>query len=32
MAQCVCSIPCECGKSYIGETGKPLAVQLQVHT
>jgi hypothetical protein len=31
MAQCVCSIPCECGRSYIGETGRPLAVQLYEH-
>jgi hypothetical protein len=27
MACCVYSIPCECGRSYIGETGRPLAVQ-----
>jgi hypothetical protein len=27
-AQCVYSIPCECGRSYIGETGRPLAVRL----
>jgi hypothetical protein len=26
--QCVCSIPCECGRSYDGETGRPLAVWL----
>jgi hypothetical protein len=30
-AQCVYSIPCECGRSYIGETGKPLAVWLREH-
>jgi hypothetical protein len=24
-AQCIYSIPCECGRSYIGETGRPLA-------
>jgi hypothetical protein len=28
-AQCVYSIPCECGRSYIGETGRPLAVRLR---
>jgi hypothetical protein len=28
MAQCLYSIPCECGGSYIDETGRPLAVQL----
>jgi hypothetical protein len=28
MAQCIDSIPCECGRSYIGETGRLLAVQL----
>jgi hypothetical protein len=27
MAQCVYSIPCECGRSCIGETGRPLAVR-----
>jgi hypothetical protein len=31
MAQCIYSIPCECGISYIGETGRPLAMQLQEH-
>jgi hypothetical protein len=30
-AQCIYSIPCECGRSYIGETGRPLAVQLREH-
>jgi hypothetical protein len=25
-AQCICSIPRECGRSYIGETGRPLAM------
>jgi hypothetical protein len=29
MAQCVYSIPCECGRRYIGETGRPLIVQLR---
>jgi hypothetical protein len=31
MAQCIYSIPYECGRSYIGETGRPLAVQLHEH-
>jgi hypothetical protein len=31
VAQCVCSIPCGCGRSYIGETGRPLAVWLREH-
>jgi predicted GIY-YIG superfamily endonuclease len=31
MAQCVYIIPCECGKSYIGETGTPLAAGLCEH-
>jgi hypothetical protein len=26
-APCICSIPCECGRSYIGETGRPLVVR-----
>jgi hypothetical protein len=30
-AQCIFSIPCECGKSYIGETGRPLAMWLHEH-
>jgi hypothetical protein len=30
-AQCVYSIPCECGRRYTGETGRPLAVQLHEH-
>jgi predicted GIY-YIG superfamily endonuclease len=30
-AQCIYSIPCECGRSYIGETGKPLDVRLREH-
>jgi hypothetical protein len=30
-AQCIYSIPCECGRSYIGKTGKPLAKGLHVH-
>jgi hypothetical protein len=28
MAQCVYSNPCECGRSYIGETGRHLAMWL----
>jgi hypothetical protein len=28
-AQCVYSTPCECGRSYIGETGRPLALRLR---
>jgi hypothetical protein len=28
-AECVYSIPCECGRSYIGETGRSLAVWLR---
>jgi hypothetical protein len=30
-ARCVYSIPCECGRSYIGETDRPLAVRLREH-
>jgi hypothetical protein len=30
-AQCIYSITCECGRSYIGETGRPLAVLLREH-
>jgi hypothetical protein len=29
--QNVYSIPCECCRSYIGETGRPVAVQLCEH-
>jgi hypothetical protein len=28
-AQCVYSIPCECDRSYIGETARPLVGLLQ---
>jgi hypothetical protein len=31
MAQCIYSIPCECGRSYIGDTGSLLAVRLREH-
>jgi hypothetical protein len=30
-AQCIYSIPCECGRSYVVETGRHLAVQLREH-
>jgi hypothetical protein len=30
-AQCIYRIPCECGRSYIGETGRPLAMRLHEH-
>jgi predicted GIY-YIG superfamily endonuclease len=30
-AQCTYSIPCECGRSYIGETGRHIAVRLREH-
>jgi predicted GIY-YIG superfamily endonuclease len=30
-AQCIYSIPCECGRSYNGETSRPLAVRLREH-
>jgi hypothetical protein len=28
---CIYSIPCECGRCYIGETGRPLGVRLKEH-
>jgi hypothetical protein len=31
-AQCIYSSPCECGRSYIGETVRPPAVRLGEHT
>jgi predicted GIY-YIG superfamily endonuclease len=31
MSQGVYRIPCECGKSYIGKTGRPLAMRLREH-
>jgi hypothetical protein len=30
-AHCIYSIPCECGRSYIGEPGRPLAVRIREH-
>jgi hypothetical protein len=30
-AQCIYNIPCECGRSYIGETGRPLSVRIGEH-
>jgi hypothetical protein len=30
-AECVYSIPCECGRSYYGEKGRPLVVRLPEH-
>jgi hypothetical protein len=31
MAQRIYSIPCECRRSYIDETGRPLAMRLHEH-
>jgi hypothetical protein len=31
MTQCVCNIPCECGRSCIGETGRSIAMWLHEH-
>jgi predicted GIY-YIG superfamily endonuclease len=31
MRQCIYSIPCECGRHYIGETGRPLGVRVREH-
>jgi hypothetical protein len=31
IANCIYSIPCECGRSYIGETGRSLAVRIHEH-
>jgi predicted GIY-YIG superfamily endonuclease len=29
--QCVYSIPCDCGKCYIGETNRPIEVRIKEH-
>jgi hypothetical protein len=31
VAPCIYNIPRECGRSYIGKTGRPLGVQLREH-
>jgi hypothetical protein len=31
MTHSICSIPCECGRSYVGETGRPLGMWLREH-
>jgi hypothetical protein len=31
MRQCIYSIPCECGRCYIGETGRPLGVRTRTY-
>jgi hypothetical protein len=31
MKQCVCNIPCECGRSYIVETSRPIEVRIKEH-
>jgi hypothetical protein len=31
IVRCIYNSPCECGRSYIGKTGRPLAVQLHEH-
>jgi hypothetical protein len=30
-AQCIYNIPCECGRSCVGETGRPLSVRIREH-
>jgi hypothetical protein len=30
-AQCIYNVPCECGRSYIGESGGPIAMRLLEH-
>jgi hypothetical protein len=30
-AQCIYNIPCECGRSYVGETGRHLSVSIGEH-
>jgi predicted GIY-YIG superfamily endonuclease len=31
MRQCIYSIPCECGRCYTGETGRPLGIRIREH-
>jgi hypothetical protein len=31
MTQWVCYIPCECGRTYNGKTGRPLALRPREH-
>jgi predicted GIY-YIG superfamily endonuclease len=31
MRKCIYSIACECGRCYIGETGRPLVVRIREH-
>jgi hypothetical protein len=30
-AHCIYNIPCECGRSYVGETGRPLSISIGEH-
>jgi hypothetical protein len=30
-AHCIYNIPCECGRSYVGETGRPLSIRIGEH-
>jgi hypothetical protein len=30
-AHCIYNIPCQCGRSYVGETGRPLSVRIGEH-
>jgi hypothetical protein len=29
--QCIYRIPCECGREYVGKTGKPLNIRIRKH-
>jgi hypothetical protein len=29
--QCIYRIPCQCGREYIGETGRPLNIRIREH-